>query len=152
MDNLEINTALQISRSREDVFEAIVEPEKMSNYFISESTGRMETGKKLKWRFPEFKAWFDIEVLETSKPESIRYIWEGAEGKDLTVEIKIEEISENKSLVSITEGKMKNDDAGIKWLGQNTAGWANFLACLKAYLEYDINLRKGGFDFMKEQA
>jgi len=30
----------------------------------------------------------------------------------------------------------------------NTGGWANFLACLKAYLEYGINLRKDSFDFM----
>ena len=29
-----------------------------------------------------------------------------------------------------------------------TAGRANFLACLKAYLEYGINLRKVAFDFM----
>ena len=150
MEKLEIHTALQISRSREEVFEAIVDPEKMSNYFISESSGRMETGKTLKWRFPEFEPWFEIEVLETYAPESIIYNWEGAEGHDLKVEIRIQEISANKSLVSITEGKMKNDDAGIKWLGQNTAGWANFLACLKAYLEFGINLRKGGCDFMKE--
>jgi hypothetical protein len=31
---------------------------------------------------------------------------------------------------------MKNDEAGIKWLQGNNAGWANFLACLKARLEY----------------
>jgi len=43
---------------------------------------------------------------------------------------------------------MKNDDVGINWLKSNTEGWANFLACLKAYLEYGINLRKGGFDFL----
>jgi len=38
---------------------------------------------------------------------------------------------------------------GIQWFGGNTEGWANFLACLKAYLEFGINLRKGGFDFMR---
>ena len=32
----------------------------------------------------------------------------------------------------------------------NTEGWANFLACMKAYLEYGIQLRKGAFDFMRE--
>ena len=36
----------------------------------------------------------------------------------------------------------------VQLMGQ-TEGWANFLACLKAYLEYGINLRKGAFDFMK---
>lgn len=80
---LEIKTALQIQKPAHEVFEAIVGPDKMSIYFISKGSGRME------------------------------------------------------------EEKM------IKWLGQNTEGWANFLACLKAYLEYGINLRKGAFDFQK---
>jgi len=57
----------------------------------------------------------------------------------------------NATLVTITEKSMDNDEAGIKWLKGNTEGWANFLACLKAYLEYGINLRKGAFDFMKNE-
>jgi len=55
----------------------------------------------------------------------------------------------NATLVTITEKSMENNEAGIKWLKGNTEGWANFLACLKAYMEYGINLRKGGFDFLK---
>ena len=38
---LEIKVALQILKPVNTVFEAIVDPEKMSNYFISESSGRM---------------------------------------------------------------------------------------------------------------
>ena len=43
-----------------------------------------------------------------------------------------------------------NNEEGLKWLSGNSFGWSNFLACLKAYLEYNINLRKGAFDFMKK--
>jgi hypothetical protein len=46
----------------------------------------------------------------------------------------------------VLEKSRENDVAGLKWLKGNTEGWANFLACLKAYLEYGINLRKGCFD------
>ena len=49
---LEVKAAIQISKPAGEVFEAIVDPVKMSNYFISESSGRMEEGKKLIWRFP----------------------------------------------------------------------------------------------------
>ncbi len=45
---------------------------------------------------------------------------------------------------------MEANEMGLQWFGGNTEGWANFLACLKAYLEFGINLRKGGFDFMKK--
>jgi hypothetical protein len=58
-------------------------------------------------------------------------------------------VNDNATIVEVTEKSMKNDEAGIKWLKQNTEGWANFLSCLKAWLEYGINLRKGAFDFMK---
>jgi uncharacterized protein YndB with AHSA1/START domain len=33
------------------VFEAIVDPEKMSHYFISSGNGRMENGKTVRWNF-----------------------------------------------------------------------------------------------------
>jgi hypothetical protein len=58
----------------------------------------------------------------------------------------------NATLVNITEKSRENNEAGIKWLKGNTEGWANFLACLKAWLEYGINLRKGAFDFMSDKA
>jgi len=55
------------------------------------------------------------------------------------------------TLVTVTEKSRDNDEAGLKWLVGNTEGWANFLACLKAWLEYAINLRKGAFDFLAEK-
>lgn len=149
MKQLEIQTSLQVQKSKEEVFEAIVDPSKMSNYFISEASGRMEEGKSIEWKFPEFEDRFSIQVLEVRPSDYISYEWEGAAGKSLKVEISLEEVTGG-TLVKISEGKMPNDDEGLKWFGGNTAGWANFLACLKAYLEYGINLRKGAFDFMRK--
>lgn len=37
-----IKAAIQILRPIPEVFEAIIDPKKMSNYFISEGSGRME--------------------------------------------------------------------------------------------------------------
>lgn len=147
---LEIKAAIQIARPAQEVFEAIVDPEKMSNYFIAKGTGRIEEGKELIWQFPEFD---DQVPVKGGKIETSRYIsfyWEGAKDKDLLVEITLTEKPGNATLVSVTEKEMENNEEGIKWLKSNTEGWANFLACLKAYLEYDINLRKGAFDFMKK--
>lgn len=150
MKELKIESALQISKPTEKVFEAIVDPKKMSHYFISESSGRMEEGKTLTWKFPEFDMKFPVKVTGISKPDLIEFEWEGDPGKTLEVKIKLEAKGIDKTLVNITEGTMPVDEKGIEWYGRNSGGWANFLACLKAYLEYDINLRKGGYDFMKE--
>ena len=150
MKELEIKAALQIGKSIHEVYEAIVDPEQMSHYFISESTGRLEEGKTLTWKFPEFDIKFPVRVKKIVKPQIIQFEWEGAPGKTLEVNFKLEAIAHNKTLVEITEGKMELDEEGLQWYGRNSGGWANFLACMKAYLEFGINLRKGGFDFMKE--
>lgn len=146
---LQINVALQVQKPIHEVFEAIVNPEKMTNYFISESTGRMEEGKNLIWKFPEFDLKFPVRVGKIESNKYISFYWEDS-GEEHSVEISLSESLNNSTLVSITEKEMENNEAGLKWLSGNSFGWSNFLACLKAYLEYGINLRKGSFDFMNK--
>ena len=145
---LEIKVALQIQKPAREVFEAIVNPENMSNYFISKSSGIMEEGKQIRWRFPEFDTDFPIRVGKIERDKYVSYYWE-VDGKELLVEMSLTPRDISSTVVTITEKSRENDEAGIKWLIGNTEGWANFLACLKAYLEYGINLRKGAFDFLK---
>jgi len=148
-EKLEINVAMQIQKPINEVFEAIVNPEKIANYFISQSTGRMEEGKSLIWKFPEFDFEFPIRVGKIEENKYISYYWENT-GIELLVEITLTEKENNSTLVSISEKSRDNDEAGIQWLSGNSFGWSNFLACLKAYLEYGINLRKGAFNFMRK--
>ena len=149
-ETLEIKVAMQISKPIPDVFEAIVNPEKMCNYFISQSSGRMETGKDLIWKFPEFDIEVPIKVVKTETDNLISYHWEN-NGEELLVEMKLSTVGDNFTLIKISEKSMPNNEAGLKWLSQNSFGWSNFLACLKAYLEFGINLRKGSFDFMNKE-
>ena len=146
---LEINVAMQISKPINEVFEAIVNPEKMCNYFISQSTGRMEEGKDLIWKFPEFDMEVLVNVVKIEQDSMIAFYWENS-GQNLLVEIKLSTVGDNFTLITISEKSMENNEAGLKWLSGNSFGWSNFLACLKAYLEFGINLRKGAFDFMKK--
>ncbi|HQY19834.1 MAG TPA: SRPBCC family protein [Ignavibacteria bacterium] len=148
---LEIKAAIQILKPAAEVFEAIADPEKMSNYFISESSGRMEEGKNLNWRFPEFDMDVPVRVGKIEKDKYVSYYWDDPDGTELFVEITLTPKEKNATLVSITERSRENNEEGIKWLKRNTEGWANFLACLKAYLEYGVNLRKGAFDYMKKE-
>ncbi|WP_194776722.1 SRPBCC domain-containing protein [Pararhodonellum marinum] len=137
--------AIQIQKPVEVVFEGIVNPEKMTRYFISESNGRMETGKELIWKFPEFPDQFTVKEIKIKTNQSVSFVWD----QETKVTIILEEQSDSSTLVKVTEdGKSFNED-NLKWLISNTEGWANFLACLKAYLEYGISLRKGAFDFMR---
>jgi uncharacterized protein YndB with AHSA1/START domain len=148
-DTLEIKAKLQILKPVKEVFEAIVDPAKMSNYFISEGSARMETGRQIIWKFPEFSAEAPVRVDRIQKDKYISFYW-NIDNLDLLVEITLDPVGKNATVVTVTEKSRQNDEAGINWLKGNTEGWANFLACLKAYLEYGINLRKGAFDFISD--
>lgn len=50
-----IKVVLQIQKPSDVVFEAIVDPQHMCQYFISKSSGRMEENKELLWSFRQFK-------------------------------------------------------------------------------------------------
>jgi len=147
---LEIKAALQILKPVNEVFEAIVDPAKMSNYFISKSSGKMEEGRQVMWQFPEFEGEFPVRVGKIEKNKYISFFWD-MDSLELKVEITLTPRDNNATLVTVTEKGRDNDESGIKWLKGNTEGWANFLACLKAYLEYGINLRKGAFDFLSDK-
>ncbi len=146
-DQLEIKAGLTILKPAREVFEAIVNPEQMKNYFISHGSGRMEEGKTLTWRFPEMDMEFPVRIDKVEKDKYISYYWEDFRDSTSTkVEITLSSKSPDKTFVTITEKSRNNDATGIQWLKSNTEGWANFLACLKAWLEYGIHLRKGAFD------
>ncbi|WP_308131527.1 SRPBCC domain-containing protein [uncultured Flavobacterium sp.] len=145
---LTIKVAIQILKPVSEVFEAIVDPEKMANYFIAKGSGRMEEGKEIEWKFPEFDMQFPITVGKIEKDKYVSYYWDVNEKKNL-VEITLAPFGKG-TVVTVTEKGMENNEEGISWLMGNTEGWANFLACLKAYLEYGINLRKGAFEFRRE--
>jgi uncharacterized protein YndB with AHSA1/START domain len=147
---LEIEPAIQVLKTPHEVFEAIVDPARMSNYFISRGSGRLEEGREITWRFPEFDFEFPVHVDRIEKDSFVSFWWE-SDGINLLVEMILTPRSSGSTVVRITEKSRELDEAGLKWLQGNTAGWANFLACLKAYLEYGINLRVGAFDFMTDK-
>ena len=142
---LESNTALQIQKPIEEVFEGIVNPAKMTKYFISESTGRLETDKEVFWKFPEFSEQFLVKEIKLEANRSISFVWDS----ETVVNITLESMPDKSTLVRVNEGDKEFNETNLKWVIENTAGWSNFLACMKAYLEYGVQLRKGAYDFMR---
>ena len=144
---LESNATLQIQKQINEVFGGIVNPEKMTKYFISESSGRLETGKEVLWKFPEFADRFPVTDVKIETDRSVSFVWD--EGTKVT--IALEAFADKSTVVKVTTSGKEYNEANLKWVIGNTEGWANFLACMKAYLEYGIQLRRGAFGFMRKQ-
>ena len=96
---LESNAALQIQKPIEIVFEGIVNPELMTQYFISESSGRLETNEDVLWKFPEFEEWFPITNVNDHATDSISFVWD----PDTLVKITLEEMPNHSTLVRVNE-------------------------------------------------
>jgi len=143
-DKIKAKVQIGILKTVSEVFEAIVDPEKMSKYFISSSTGMMESGKNLTWTWPDFDGEIQIKVGKIEKDKIVSFEW-GGSGNNCVVVISLEAKSENKTLVIVTESDWPADYKGAKQCMGQVEGWTNFLCCLKAYLEYGINLRVGAY-------
>ena len=148
---LTIKCRLQISKPAPEVFRAIVEPEQMSQYFISRASGPLASGTTVQWHFPEFEPGYPVRVGSVRANEYVSFFWDGQDKREHLVEISLE-AKGNATVVTCIESGGFADEGGIAWLKSNTEGWANFLACMKAWLEYGVHLRKGAFDFMKDEA
>ncbi|MBK5445155.1 MULTISPECIES: SRPBCC family protein [unclassified Peribacillus] len=138
----QVTTKFKILKPVNEVFEAIVDPEKMSNYWFSSGTGRVEQGKTITWRYDEYNAEGVINVLEVEEDKKIVFSW-GGYGQETVVTITLKELDNTSTIIEVNELGFKEDDPEIinKMIGQKE-GWVYMLTCLKGYLENGIsNLR-----------
>ncbi|RFU66226.1 SRPBCC family protein [Peribacillus glennii] len=135
----QVITKFKILKPANEVFEAIADPEKMSNYWFSTGTGRLEQGEKITWRYDEYNAEVEINVLEVGENKKIVFSW-GGYGEQTVVTITLKELDHTSTIIEINESGLNEDDPEIvnKMIGQKE-GWVYVLTCLKAYLENGVN-------------
>jgi uncharacterized protein YndB with AHSA1/START domain len=130
-----------------EVFDAVYNPKKITQYFATESASApLDEGTKVLWRFADYPGDVPLSVKKVVPNELIAFEWETMEGGYNTqVEMRFEALSAEETLVSISEGNWKENQKGLNSSYGNCYGWMQMSCCLKAYLEYGINLRKGFF-------
>lgn len=146
---LSAKAALQINKPLSEVFEAVVNPEIMCNYFIAKGSGRMETAAVLFWSFPEFEGSFPLTVTEVVPDERIVFYWGAEDQKEVTITFGL---YKDATVVHVTEGSENLTDKNLDWAIGNTEGWTSFLLCMKAWMEYGVNLRKGAYVYRFDEA
>ena len=68
---IEVNTKLKIAKPVNEIFEAIVDPEKMANYWFSSGSGRLEQDKTITLRYEEYNAEVELTVVEIQDNKKI---------------------------------------------------------------------------------
>jgi uncharacterized protein YndB with AHSA1/START domain len=137
--SFEVRVESRIKRAPADVFAAIVDPVKMSQYFISSGSGPLVPGARIDWAWADVGAKTTIEVLEIDANRRIAFRWP-ADGPSTHVTLTLEPDGERTKLVA-TEGPFELTDAGVKRALGQTQGWTDFSCSLRAYVVHGINLR-----------
>jgi uncharacterized protein YndB with AHSA1/START domain len=136
---------LKIQKPLADVFDAVVNPKKLSGYFVESASGPLVAGKTVKWKFPEFSEKLDIIVHEVATNDRIVFEWPaGVDNASTRVEMVFKPLDGGNTMVQVSESGWPDTAKGHERAYGNNSGWMHMLACLKAYLEYGINLRAGG--------
>lgn len=139
---IQVNTKLKIAKPANEVFEAIIDTEKMANYWFSSDSARLEQDKTITLRYEEYDAQVELTVLEIKEDKKIEFKW-GAPGDEHVVTITLNEVDNTTTIIEVNEkGWNENDEELISNLLGNKEGWVYMLTCLKAYLENgSTNLR-----------
>jgi uncharacterized protein YndB with AHSA1/START domain len=136
---------LKIRKPVAEVFDAVVNPAKLTGYFLQTASGPLVEGATVTWKFPEVEQPFDIVVGKVVRNERIAFTWpSGKDAPNTLVEMVFKPLDDGATMVQISESGWPATEAGFKSSHGNAGGWMHMLACLKAYIEYGINLRAGG--------
>ena len=147
----------RIARPVDEVFEAVADPDQLSQYFTTGGAkGRLETGVTVQWDFADFPGAFPVEVVEVVPNQRIVLKWEANEGTPsdedattnfagyyTTVTMEFEPLDDGRTLVSIAEEGWRSTERGLRASYGNCEGWTGMLCAMKAWKEHGINLREG---------
>ena len=145
--DLKFRIQTKIQKPIAEVFDAVYNPKKITQYFTTESASApLDEGAKVVWRFADYPGDVPLSVTKVVPNALIVFEWAAMEGGYNTkVEMMFEPLGPEETLVSISEGNWKENQVGLDSSYGNCYGWMQMSCCLKAYLEYGINLRKGFF-------
>jgi uncharacterized protein YndB with AHSA1/START domain len=132
MNNL---TKMKILKPAHEIFEAIVDPVKIGNYWFTSSSERWEAGKAITLRYEEYNAEGVMQVVEVIENQKIVFQW-GAPEEIHTITFILNEIDSSTTILEVNEeGFLQDDPQLLAKMLDNKEGWVYMLSCLKAYLE-----------------
>src|SRR5690606_19124592 len=114
----------RIARPVAEVFEAIVDPAKMAQYFISRGSARLAPGADVEWEWADVSAKLSIHVGQFSQDSTIGFAW-SATGLPTKVTIMLTPDGDGTKLV-ITEAPFALTEERAAHAVQQTQGWTDF--------------------------
>jgi len=141
-DVIVAEAGMLIRRPVADVFEALIDPEVTTKFWFTQSTGKLEAGKSVRWDWDMHGHSADVDVDAVEENKRILLRWPAYDGDtQTTVEWTFTARPDNTTFVTVTNTGLTGDqDAIAKQAISATGGFALVLAGMKALLEHNIEL------------
>ena len=134
-----------------EVFEAFVDPAITSRFWFTKGSGRLETGREVRWDWEMYNFSVQVQVKEVEQDKRIVVEW-GAYEEPTTIEWVFTARRDDTTFVSVTNsGFGGTGDEMVKKALDSTEGFAFVLAGAKALLEHNIALNLVPDRFPSEQ-
>lgn len=138
----------RINRPVTEVFDAVVNAQRICNYFTDGTSGPLVEGERIVWRWSQ---WGDFPVLVRQlvanqlihlEFDSTQWQKTTENGYNVAVFLEFEPLDEGSTMLRISEQGWPLDQPGLKGSHDNCSGWTHMAVCLKGYLEHGLDLRK----------
>jgi uncharacterized protein YndB with AHSA1/START domain len=125
-----------------EVFQAIVDPDKLSKYFVSSASAPLAAGQRVTWTFADVGGELAPEIEAVEHDKRIVFAWT-ASGQKARVEIELAPYDERSTKIHIVESAFPMNEEGVQRALEQAKGWTDFVDCMRAYLEFGVRLRQG---------
>jgi uncharacterized protein YndB with AHSA1/START domain len=140
LEHLQASAAMLIRAPAAEVYEALVNPDITTQFWFTHSSGRLEPGATVQWRWAMFGAEATVRVLAYEPPRRLLVDWGTAETPS-PVEWTLTDRGDGTTFLQVTNSGFQGDAEAIAnaALG-STQGFTIVLANLKAWLEHGLRL------------
>ncbi len=133
-------TGMLIRKPAQQVFEAIVNPEITAKFWFSKGSGRLETGKRVRWDWASHDVSIEVTAKAVEPNNRVLIEWQGYTGPT-QVEWTFQAIPDGTTFVRVSESGWTGDaDKLVRYAADSTQGFTLMLAGMKALLEHNIRL------------
>jgi uncharacterized protein YndB with AHSA1/START domain len=135
-----VRAEMLIRRPVAEVFEAFVNPDVTAKFWFTRGSGRLETGKQVRWYWDMYGVSAQVDVKAVEENKRILIDW-GEPGIMDTVEWVFTPRTDNTTFVSITNTGFSGDgDEVVAKALDSKEGFMLVLAGAKAFLEHGVIL------------
>lgn len=137
-----VTAGLLIRKPAAEVFEAFVDPEIITKFWFSRSTGRLVAGQRVVWHWDIYNVAAQVQVMEIEQHRKILLDWWSGTETPTSVEWTFDARTADSTYVTINNTGFSGDgDTVVSAALDAKGGFTLVLAAAKAYLEYGIQLR-----------